>query len=209
MLSVRLTLSGGMALVLLASLPFLGLPSTGRSVVLIQGFLLFTSAIGLTPVYQGLQYFRVVGSRELLANFLSMVAILLLVRVPDDIITVAYISVAVPLLTNLLLALHYVREFRLPRIRFPGRAEFQDARASLTLFWSMLMVTLTYNTHIVLLGLLRSKAEAGLFSAGWKLFNFAIVLPSLISALFLPRIASQTGRPREGGNQRRSTCRPY
>ena len=59
------------------------------------------------------------------------------------------------------------------------------------------MVTLTYNMHILLLGLMRSESEVGLFSASWKLFNFAVVLPNLISALFMPRIANQSGRPHE------------
>jgi O-antigen/teichoic acid export membrane protein len=197
MISVRLTLALGMILVLYVSLPFLDLSTIGRSVVLIQGFLLFTSAIGLTPVYQGLQRMRVVAYREFFANLLSMVGILVLVRAPEDVIAAAYISIVVPLVTNGLLLSHYVQEFRFPRIRFPGRRELQYARASLTLFWSMLMVTLNFNMHILLLGLMRTQTEVGLFSASWKLFNFAIVLPSLISALFMPRIANQTDMPHE------------
>lgn len=197
MMSVRLVLASGMILILVVSVPFLGLSAIGRKVLLIQGFMLFTSVIALTPVYQGLQRMRVVAWREFLANLLSMVAILFLVRVPEDVVAAAYISIAVPVLTNSLLLFHYVQEFRFPRIRFPGRRELQDAHASLTLFWSMLMVTLTYNMHILLLGLMRSESEVGLFSASWKLFNFAIVLPNLISALFMPRIANQSGRPHE------------
>ncbi len=64
-------------------------------------------------------------------------------------------------------------------------------------FWSVLAITITYNIHIVLLGLLRSDTDVGLFAVGWKLFNFAVVVPNLISTLFLPRIAGLTGQPLE------------
>ena len=64
-------------------------------------------------------------------------------------------------------------------------------------FWSVLMITITSNIHIVLLGLMRGDTELGLFAAAWKPFNFAIVLPNPIGTLFLPRIANLTRQPGE------------
>ena len=207
MMSVRLVLASGMILILVVSVPFLGLSAIGRKVLLIQEFMLFTSVIALTPVYQGLQRMRVVAWREFLANLLSMVAILFLVRVPEDVVAATYISIAVPVLTNSLLLFHYVQEFRFPRIRFPGRRELQDAHASLTLFWSMLMVTLTYNMHILLLGLMRSESEVGRFRQAGN----CSTSPSCCRTLF-PPCSCRGSRTRVAGltndaSPRRSTCR--
>lgn len=197
MVSMRLLLCGASAIVLFASLWMLDLSPLGRTVVLIQSCNLFSSAIGLTCVYQGLQRMRVVAVREFVASFINMAGIIWLVHAPDDIIFATIVSASTFALVNVPLLVRYAADFGAPRIRLPHQPDLRLARQSLTYFWSVLMITTTYNMHIVLLQLLRTDAEVGLFSAGWKLFNFAVVLPNLISTLFMPRIAQLTTRPFE------------
>jgi O-antigen/teichoic acid export membrane protein len=196
---MRLMIAVVMFLLLMASLRVLHSSRLGERVLLVQGFNLFSSAIGLTSVYQGLQRMRVVAGREFMLSFVNMTGLLCLVRQPDDVVLAACITVGTAALTNGTILACYARDFGLPRLRFPGRAEVAQARQSMTYFWSVLSITLTYNMHLVLLGVMRSDAEVGLFSAGWKLFNFAIVIPNLISTLFLPHIANRATRPAECG----------
>lgn len=197
MMTMRLLLAAIVAALLATSLFLLHLPPLGRTVVLIQGIGLFSSAISLTCVYQGLQRMRVVALREFLASLISMTGILWLVHAPGDVVLAACVSAATVVLTNVPILFQYARDFGLPRIRAPRGEDWRMARMSMTYFWSVLMITVTYNIHIVLLGLLRNDTDVGLFSAGWKLFNFAIVVPNLISTLFLPRIAALSARPSE------------
>ncbi len=197
MMTMRLLLAGVVAILLAASLFLFRLPPLARAVVLIQGISLFSSAIGLTCVYQGLQRMRVVASREFLASLISMTGILWLVHAPGDVVAAACVSAATVVFTNVPILIRYARDFGVPRIRPPRGDDWRMARTSMTYFWSVLMITITYNIHIVLLGLLRNDTDVGLFSAGWKLFNFAIVVPNLISTLFLPRIANLSARPSE------------
>lgn len=197
MITMRLLLAAIIAVLLVASLLLLHLPPLSRTVVLIQGISLFSTAIGLSCVYQGLQRMRVVATREFLGSLMNMVGILWLVHTPDDVVLAASVTAATVVLTNLPLLVQYTRDFGIPRICLPRAEDWQMANRSMTYFWSVLMISVTYNIHIVLLGLLRSNTDVGLFSAGWKLFNFAVVVPNLLSALFLPRIANLTARPAE------------
>jgi O-antigen/teichoic acid export membrane protein len=196
-ITMRLLLAVGMSVALCLSLPLLHLSAVAQTVMLIQGVGLFTSAIGLTCAYQGMQRMRVVAWREMAASVVNVVGIIWLVHTPDDLILAACIAAGTQMLTNVAIVTQYAREFDLPRIRLPERADFAVARQSMSFFWSMLMITITYNTHIVMLGLMRSETEVGLFSAGWKLFIFAITVPNLIATLFLPRIANLSARPAE------------
>lgn len=196
-ITMRLLLATGVALLLVASMSLLRLPWLSQMVVLIQGVGLFTSAIGLTCVYQGLQCMRIVALRESTASFVNMVGILWVVHTPDDLVLAAGIAVGTQLVMNLSILVQYATDHGIPRIRLPGADEFLLARRSMIYFWSLVMITITYNTHIVLLGLLRSDAEVGLFSAGWKLFLFAIAVPNLIATLFMPRITNRASRAAE------------
>ena len=196
-IAMRLLLAILMIILLFVSLPILHLSAMGRTVILIQGVGLFTAAIGLTAAYQGLQRMRVVAGREVMAGLANLAGILWLVHGPDDLVLAACIAVGTQLLTNVTILARYATEFGIPRFRLPRRDDFQVARQSMTFFWSMLMIAITYNTHIVMLGLMRSETEVGLFSAGWKLFIFAIAVPNLIATLFLPRIANLKTQPAE------------
>jgi O-antigen/teichoic acid export membrane protein len=189
-LSVRLLLALLLSLVLAASLRFLHLSPLGELVVLIQGIGLVTAAIGLTSVYQGMQRMRVVAGREFLASLGNMVAVLCFVRGPQDLVAAACITAGTQLFVNLALVTQYVMDFGIPRLRLPGAEALHELKRATTYFWSMVMITITYNTHVVLLGLMRGDREVGLFSAGWKLFIFSIAIPNLIAALFMPRLAA-------------------
>ncbi len=197
MITMRLLLAAIVAILLVTSLFLLDLPPLIRTIVLIQGISLFSTAIGLSCVYQGLQRMRVVAAREFLASLINMIGILWLVHTPDDVVLAAWVAAGTALLTNVPLLFQYAVDYGMPKIGLPRREDWQIAQRSMTYFWSVLMISVTYNIHIVLLGLLRSHADVGLFSAGWKLFNFTVVIPNILSALFLPRIAKLTARPGE------------
>ena len=196
-IAVRLLLAIVMAMLLLASLPALRLSWIGDTVVMIQGANLFSSAVGVTSAYQGLQRMRVVAVREFMASLINLVGILWLVRSQQSILAAAAVSAGTMMLTNIPLLVQYAFDFGAPRVRLPQGEDFRRARQSMTYFWSGLLFTVSYNMHIVLLGLMRSQAEVGLFVAGFKVFTFAIVIPQLISTLFLPRIAACTTQREE------------
>lgn len=197
MITMRLFIAFIMATLLLASITVFHLSPLAKIMILIQGINLFTTASALTCVYQGLQRMRVVACREFMGGLCYVIGVVWLIRRPEDVVLAALLAAGTPILMNGTLFFHYASEFGLPHIRFPRREDFRLASRSMSYFWSVLMITITYNIHIVLLGLLRSDTDVGLFAVGWKLFNFSVVIPNLISTLFLPRIAGLTSNPAE------------
>jgi O-antigen/teichoic acid export membrane protein len=196
-ITVRLALAAGSMLLVAGSLPFLNLSGIGDVVVLIQSSVLFGLAIGLTPVYQGLQRMDVTAMREVFGAFVNMVGVITFVHTPADLPAAAGIGAGAFVLTNLLLLRQYRKEFGFPRLRWLRRLDFVYAGRSMPFFWAGLMVTINLSTHLFLLGLLRSATEVGLFSAGWKLFTFSITVPTLISGLFMPRFVQVSRHPAE------------
>jgi O-antigen/teichoic acid export membrane protein len=172
-------------------------PAAVNAAVMVQTITLFSVALGLSSVFQGLQEMRVIALREFFTSLINMAATLLLIRSPDDVVLAAAIGCVTQLLMNFMILRQYARRFGFPRLRLPRRKDLTVAHQSLTFFWLGLMIAITYNFHFVLLGLLRSDQEVGFFAVGWKLFNFAIILPNLIAALFLPRIAQLRDFPQQ------------
>ena len=194
MLTTRLALAVGATLAFAATLPLLHLSAAGTAVFAIQGVNIVGSSVALTSIYQGMRRMSVVAMRELQGAALNVAGVLLLVHGPHDVIRAAAVSAGTLLLSNVTIFGRFVRDYGALRVRLPNRADLRHALASLEYFWTLLAVTVTYNMHMVLLGLLRSTTDVGLFSAGWKIFNFAVVAPNLISAIFLPRIANSSSR---------------
>ncbi|WP_131196095.1 oligosaccharide flippase family protein [Lichenihabitans psoromatis] len=194
-LSIRLILALASGLILLGVISVLGQSRASNTAILIYGLGLLGSAIGLSSVYTGLHKMRMVAIREFTASLINMSGILIFVRSPDDLVIAVSILSGTQLFTNLLIFVRYAFDFGMPRLRLPNGADLKEARLSMVYFWSLLMITVTYNFHIVLLGLLRTEADVGLFGVGWKLFVFAIVIPNLISTLFLPRLSSIAAQP--------------
>ena len=201
-ISIRLGLALVTGIVLVGTLRILGQSRLIDIAISIYGLGLFGSAIGLTSVYTGLHQTRIVAWREFLTGLINMAAIMIFVHEPGDLITAICILSGTQLFMNVLIFVRYAHDFGMPRVRVPGLADLKQARLSIVYFWSLLMITITYNFHILLLGLLRSDAEVGLFGAGWKLFVFAIVIPGLISTLFMPRLSSLASQP----ESRRAAC---
>jgi len=196
-ISVRLLLAICVTVLMACSLFLIDISALGKLVVLIQGLAFFGSTINLSCVYQGLQRMHITAGRETLASFCNLSGTLLLVHGPADLPIAAGVGAGALMLTQFLVFVQYVRDFGWPSIYIPGRRDFAHAGRSMAFFWVMLMGAVTLNTPVVLLGLMRTEAEVGLFAAGWKVLMFAITAPTLISALFLPRFARLTDQRTE------------
>jgi polysaccharide transporter, PST family len=194
---VRLLLASVMAILAVASLLVLHLSQCGDLVLLIQTSVLFGVAINVTSVYQGLQRMHFTAAREVLGALCNMIGVLVFVHAPADLPMAAGITAGTFVLTNLMIFWQYASEFGFPSLRWPRRFDLIAAHRSLPFFWAGLMITINLNTHLIMLGLLRNATDVGLFSAGWKLFTFAITVPTLISSLFLPRFAQVSNQRAE------------
>lgn len=196
-ITIRLMLGAATYLLLVLLFPPLGESHITTLVVLIQGLNVFSSAINLNSLYSGLQRMDIVATRELSANFLNMLGVLVLVHNQNDLVIAALISVGATMTANVALMGRYIREFGTPKLVFDVSRLCNLSCSSLPFFLGGLGTAVTYNLHFVILGFTRSATEVGLFSAAWKVFGFTAVAPDVISNVFLPRISSLIDRPAE------------
>jgi len=196
-LAVRTVLAALCIVAMALGLIVLDRPALTNAAIMVHAITLVSVSIGLSSVFQGLQDMRTIALREFGTSLINLVATLTLIRASGDVVLAVAIGSLTQLSMNLLIMRKYRHHFGTPTLRLPRAEDLHFARQSLPFFWLGLLIAVTYNLHFVLLGLMRSEAEVGYFAAGWKLFNFAIILPNLLSALFLPRIAQLRDKPEQ------------
>jgi len=174
-------------------------PPLVKVVLWVQAAQLLGNALVIDFFYQGTERMSVIATREIGTSFVTMVAVLLLVRGPDDVVTAAAITAGSILLNSLLMLVRYAREIRLPR----PRTDLAVWRAMLTaaapigvcvFAWSVFS-----NLGIVMLGFMADQAQVGWYAASYKVMTLAATGGHIILNSFLPQLAAaydDTGRMR-------------
>ncbi|WP_423381477.1 oligosaccharide flippase family protein [Burkholderia sp. LMG 32019] len=162
--------------------------ATERTALLIG----FGMAIGaaLTPgwYFQGIQKLSVYSVTVVVYRALSVVAIFLWVRTPDDLLHAVAINTAVPLLCGVtLLAYLFVhREIESVRVRF---ADIADAlKGGSQVFLASTSISFYASTNTVLLSIVSGNVAAGHFAAGDKLIRAAVGLLQPLRASTYPHV---------------------
>jgi O-antigen/teichoic acid export membrane protein len=101
-LVVRVALSCILLPGVLLSLMFLDISAGAKWVIVIVACSMFTSAIGLTSAYQGLQRMNIVAARGFGWSLFNMLGALLFVHNEDDLVSAAIVTVASTSIVNLL-----------------------------------------------------------------------------------------------------------
>ena len=191
--SVKLFLSIG-AYGLFAALVLL-LPKGGlfKSVLLVQGLWLFAEAASLEWAYQGVERMGILAVRIVAVSVLHLGTVLVLVHRPEDVILAAAAQVGALIILNAWLIVSFVKRFGALRIRIDLRAWRALLPSALPIAASALMAGVFYNIDQVMLGLMRTEAEVGLYSAGVRALT-AATMPSMIMVQsFFPALSNAVG----------------
>ena len=191
--SVKLFLSIA-AYCLYAALVLL-LPKGGlfKSVLLVQGLALFADAASLEWAYQGVERMGILAVRIVAISVLHVGTVFVLVHRPEDIVFAAAAQVGVLFILNAWLIFSFIRSFGPLRIRIDLRAWRALLPSALPIAASALMAGVFYNIDQVMLGLMRSEAEVGLYSASVRAL-IATLMPSLIIVQsFFPALSNALG----------------
>ena len=189
-LFVRLALAAVVGIILAATLVAMDEPGLTTLIVVIYALNLLSTAISLTSVYTGLHQMRTVAIRELVSTSFAALGVVIFVRNAGDLVPAALIVAGTQVIANGLIFFRYCVDFGFPRFTRFNRSDAKIIQATLSYFVTLVMIAITYNSHIVILEIFRGPVDTGLFGASWKLFIFVIMVPSLISTLFMPRISA-------------------
>ena len=164
----------------------------------------YVSCIGvvLFPIwlYQAMEDLGRVAMFNLGVKLLFTLAVLLLIRKPEDYFYQNLALSVAQVLVSVVAFRTAVRRFKLT-FRWPTVEQFiRRFREDSTLFFSSVMITLYAGSTVFLLGLFTTAYNVGIFSAGARLESIVRSFVSLgLNQAFFPIVASAFGNGREAG----------
>jgi O-antigen/teichoic acid export membrane protein len=160
-----------------------------RLIVLCCGLVLFSTALSADWVLNGLELMRFPAALSVVNACLTVIALLLLVRSPQDV----YVYALIPAATSILMtAVVYIILVKRAKVQFQ-LPSLEEARktliASLPLGGTMaLVIVLHYANNLIVQAYLGMTA-LGVFWAAFRLLELASQIPTVLSTVFLPRLA--------------------
>ena len=159
-----------------------------RVVILLSTLSLFSLGVDTSWVYKGLERNRVVAGGMLASQLIYLAGVLMFVRTPGNVIRVPVIQFTGELCAALVLLWLLFGRFKRPSIR-GGMAL---ARQSGWITLSRVMRSLIVTFDVVLLGLLATRRDVGLYSAAYRVCYLMMAVAVATHVVFAPSIARAT-----------------
>lgn len=174
---------------LLALVLSVGFHHAERQIGLAYGLTIFSLAISVEWVGQGLEQFRLVAAAQIVTSAVLFVAVILTVKSSQQLLYVPLWTASAQVVGALLVLAGLARRDLLHVPRTDFRSWPRVMRQSLPLGLSVAMITILHYVNTIVLQLLRGSEEVGFFSAALRLWEILSAVPGLVSTVFLPRIA--------------------
>lgn len=157
-----------------------------RTLMLILGSVIVWNAIGCEWLYKGLERYRYLMIVSLITRTTALVLVFLAVHSPDDMLLYAGISV-IP--TAALAVCNFIFLGREVDSRFHFRLNTEHLKPLLIFFAMSCMATIYVNLDIVMLGLMKSDYETGLYSLVSKGKTLLTCFGGVLIAAALPQVS--------------------
>ena len=169
-------------------------PPVFRTALLALGLQLVVLATRLNWTFQAVEEMRTVATRDALVAALNVVAVVALVRRPEQVVLAAAVTAGVPLIGNGWLWAAYHRRFGALRLSFDRTAWAALLRPALPLAASAVMIEIYVRLDQVMLEFMYSTETVGLYSAASRLTSLAQLPANVAFGAFFPAVAAVLGR---------------
>lgn len=168
-----------------------------RPVVLACAVQLFATALSVDWVFNACDLARVPAILGVVGTIVGVVGLLSFVHGPDDVLVVAVLP-GVAALTTTAIAIALMRRatgvwFVLP----PGKVWVESLRESLPLGATVALIVVLRHLNTFAIGHYMGNTQVGVYTAAFRLWELAAIIPGMLSTVFLPRIA-RAAREGEG-----------
>jgi O-antigen/teichoic acid export membrane protein len=165
--------------------PFVPGPSIAKIVVALSALSLVSLALDTSWVYKGLGSSPRVGSALLVSQLVSATLLLVLIRAPGDVARVPLIQFAADFLAASFLVMPLLnRAWLSPRLREGIRLVRQSGLITAT----RILRTLIVSIDVVLLGILTTASQVGLYSAAYRIVFFVMAVTYASHISWLPTV---------------------
>ena len=185
-LSMRLVAAPVLICLTYAVLMLGGVPAATRDVVALYSLSLIPLALSLDWLFQGKEDFRGVMASRLLNSIVFGAAVFAFVRTESDVRLAPVAFLAGNLAGTLLLGAACRRRFGLPRLGWEPSEWGELLRSNVPAGTAMFLAQSVTNLPPIVIGVLLSNADAGIYSAGMKLIFLLLIVDRTLNSLFLP-----------------------
>lgn len=162
-------------------------------IVLIFGLAVFAHAISLDWAYRGIERMGIIAVRIVATSAVHLALVILLVRAPHDAPLAICIQAASLFLLNIWLLASFVRTFGAPTFSGGKSKKSSLWKAALPMAGSGFMIGIFYNVDLIMLGLMRTDAEVGLYSASVRAMSASLILAMIAAHAFFPALSNAFG----------------
>jgi O-antigen/teichoic acid export membrane protein len=180
-------------IVLLLCALLLHFENTVRVLLLTQGLNLLLTPLLIQFVFRGLTEMKYISLARILQSSSFLLLAFFFVRSQDDILHLPYLLLISTIASLLPLIILYRKRFGGYSIETSAKVRKAVLHSSVIFGASGFMILIYYNLDSVMLGILRSKSEVGIYSAAYKIVLFILGFQTLFSQSLLPVLSQFVG----------------
>jgi O-antigen/teichoic acid export membrane protein len=181
---VRLVIAVFGAIAVVTASLFLAKSPDARVVLILSTLSLFSLALDTSWVYKGLERNRLIALTVFVSQVIYLAGVLVFVRNPADVIRVPVLQFSGELIAALVLLVLLFRTIRRPSLR----GGLVLARQSGYITVSRVMRSLIVTFDVILLGVLTTRRDVGLYSAGYRICFLMAAIAVATHVVYLPSI---------------------
>ena len=172
--------------------------SNNKIIATIQIIAIASCFFDISWFFFGMEDFRVTVTRSLIIRILSVIAILILVKAPDDLWIYTLIMLSGTLLSQVVLWFYLDKYICLKKVRVSDLRK--HIKPNLILFIPLLAMSVYHIMDKTMLGLLSSFLESGYYYNSDKVINIPVGILSGIGTVMLPRMTAllSSNKEKEG-----------
>ncbi len=170
--------------------------NTYRLLLLVQAFYVTSSIADISWLFFGMENFKATTIRNFVIKLLTVVAIFLFVKTPDDVVVYTAIMAVGTLLSQLALWIGVpgIVDFK----RKYWRLNFIHLKRSFILFIPVIAVSLYTQMDKLMLGSIASMEELAYYENAYKVITIPISLITAFETVMLPRMVNLTAKANTG-----------
>ena len=189
-LGTRLIMLGAVTTVYLVAVSAIDRPQDVTTVLLIQLIGILSAAATVDFIFQGYQRMGPIAVRQGGAAIASMIAVLALVRRPDDLFAAAAIPCSAMLLSALLLAAFAHNRVAPLGISFSRNSLRTVLKSCAPILLAGIFATVLLNVDIVMLGFMRPPEDVGIYAGMARLYSLSMLAGLIVTTAFAPALSA-------------------
>ena len=192
LLHAFLTLGGYVLVLILACT--VGRIKVDIPLFLLLSVVLFFNMIGVSWFYQAIEDFKYITIRTLIVRISSLIALFIFVKVKDDLLIYAAITVIANAGGNIFNFLRLRKYINYREMGIKNLHPWKHLKPALQIFTLNLIISIYVNLDSVMLGFMKNEQAVGYYAAAMRLSRTVLGIVTSLGAVLLPRFSNMIGK---------------